>query len=156
LLSVIIIGILLFKQDIVPEFSVGPKGEDAIVDYGKINSYIDNQVNGQPKPQNGKDGTVDYSMVNAYIDQKIGAIQPRAGADGKDASPCTTTQIETGAVITCPDGSSSIISNGQNGADGKTPQLRCNTTKNRWEIRYSDDENWGLLDNKSTPCKASI
>lgn len=43
-----------------------------------------------------------------------------SGLPGADAKPCSVAQSATGAVITCPDGTSTAISNGQSitGAQG--------------------------------------
>ncbi len=81
------------------------------------------------------------------------------GINGLNGSSCSATQLETGAAIICSDGTSAVITNGQDGTDGRdgrTPQLRCNENKNRWEVRYSDEEQYTVLNNKSTPCKATI
>lgn len=45
---------------------------------------------------------------------------------------------------------------GSAGQDGKTPELRCNEDKNRWEVRYAPEENWQVLNNDETPCKGSL
>jgi len=41
------------------------------------------------------------------------------GSDGKDGSSCSVAQASNGAVITCQDGTSTLILNGTNGADGQ-------------------------------------
>lgn len=157
-LTGVIIFILLFRQTAVPTLAVGPAGKDAIVDYQKINDYIDGKIANIPPAKDGKDAVVDYKGITAYIDRKIAALpKPKDGVDGKDGlngvagkdgSSCTTIQSDSGATITCGDGSTSTITNG---ADGYI-ELRCNENKNRWEVRYSPDDNWSLLNNKATKC----
>lgn len=39
--------------------------------------------------------------------------------NGRDAAPCTVSSDATGAFITCPDGTSTFVRNGQNGVDGQ-------------------------------------
>lgn len=41
---------------------------------------------------------------------------------------------------------------GNPGQDGITPLVRCNTTKNRWEVRYGLDQAWQLLNNEKVKC----
>lgn len=33
-----------------------------------------------------------------------------------------------------------------------TPQTRCNVTKNRWEVRYGEDQAWQLMNNEKVKC----
>lgn len=42
------------------------------------------------------------------------------GVPGANAAPCNVSQQPQGALITCPDGSSSLVLNGTNGAVGAT------------------------------------
>lgn len=155
---VIMLSILVFRQSAIPKFREGPAGKDAIVNYDEIYARIDAKFSGIPFPENGKDAVVDYNLLTKYIDDKFASIpHPLPGLDGRDgedgsdgstgpAGPsCTTAQTETGSTITCPDGTSSTVDH------GRTPQIRCNETRNRWEVRY-DSGNWSILNNKSTPC----
>lgn len=41
---------------------------------------------------------------------------------------------------------------GNDGVDGKTPIIRCNTIKNRWEYKYDEDEIWQPLNNQIVKC----
>jgi hypothetical protein len=41
------------------------------------------------------------------------------GRDGQSAAPCTVSSDSTGAFITCPDGTSTFVRNGQDGIDGR-------------------------------------
>lgn len=162
ILCIIILGILLFKPDAVPQFAAGPSGsngKDAIVDYDKIYRYINDQLENQSIPQNGKDAIIDYNIINSYIDQKILSL-PKSinGVDGQNGSSCSVTQVEVGAVITCTDGSSAAIMNGQNGQvgpSGLTPDIRCNEKKNRWEIRYNLNDNYSIMGEKPVKCTTS-
>jgi len=43
---------------------------------------------------------------------------------------------------------------GDKGDDGITPEFQCNVSKNRWEIRYSEDLGWEVLN--GTPVKCTI
>ena len=42
--------------------------------------------------------------------------------------------------------------NGQDGKDGLTPMIRCNVTKNRWEVKYNTTDTWKILDNNPVKC----
>lgn len=39
--------------------------------------------------------------------------------EDKEPEPCTVEDISTGAIITCPDGSTVVINDGLNGQDGE-------------------------------------
>lgn len=71
------------------------------------------------------------------------------GINGKDAEPCTTSQRENGdTIISCPDGSSSIIpkpKDGENGQDGRSIQFRTNPETCDVEYRYEGDRVWTTL-----------
>lgn len=41
------------------------------------------------------------------------------GINGQNASPCTVESVSGGSLVTCPDGSKSIISNGSDGPIGQ-------------------------------------
>lgn len=43
---------------------------------------------------------------------------------------------------------------GDAGANGLTPEFKCNTAKNRWEVRYSQELGWEVLN--GTPVKCTI
>lgn len=36
------------------------------------------------------------------------------------------------------------------------PDFRCNTVKNRWEIKYPGDETWQILNGEVVPCVGAI
>lgn len=70
---------------------------------------------------------------------------------GAAGSSCGVQQVDNGASVTCTDGTTATIVNGTNG-ETILPRLRCNVEKNRWEIRYSEEDNWTILDNQVTAC----
>lgn len=127
-----------------------------------------------PVPTNGKDAQVDYKSIQEYIDSRIPApIQgtqgvqgaqgftgiPGISVKGDDGSSCSAQQIEGGAAITCTNGTSAIIHDGATGPQGEPGkdayiELRCNETKNRWEVRYTQDGTWEILNNNKTNCKS--
>lgn len=41
---------------------------------------------------------------------------------------------------------------GDRGEDGKTPELRCNAQKNRWEVRYGEDLGWEVPNGQPQRC----
>jgi hypothetical protein len=74
----------------------------------------------------GKDGYTPVKYVD-YFDGKDGTN----GADGKD---------------------------GANGEDGKDAyfDIRCNTNKNRWEIKYMIEESWQVLNGEAVSCTTGV
>lgn len=160
ILSGIILWVLLYKQSAVPKLTVRD-GKDAVVDYKKIENYVDNalesRVKNIPLPKDGNDADpVDYTIINQYINDRVDAIpHPKDGKDGLNGingKSCTTSQTETGAVIACEDGTSAVI---RNGTDSYI-ELRCNENRNRWEVRYAPTDNWSVLNNKSTKCTTAL
>lgn len=47
-------------------------------------------------------------------------------------------------------------SNGIDGVNGLTPELNCNETKNRWEVRYGQEYNWEVLSGIPIKCTVTI
>lgn len=41
---------------------------------------------------------------------------------------------------------------GEKGDTGLTPEIRCNTDRNRWEVKYIIDSSWQILNNKTVKC----
>lgn len=118
----------------------------------KINKSIadiQRSVDAIKQPKDGIDGHSPIKGVD-YFDGVD-------GTDGKDS--VSTHTVETKTVL------ENIIKevpvngkDGTNGLDGKTPELRCNDVKNRWEVRYIGDIGWIVLKNSSdsTPVKCVI
>lgn len=140
------------------------------VDEEKLNDYINSKVHEElekQQPKDGKDATVDYGLIYSTIDNKIASLpllqgeRGIPGINGVNGKSCTVTQTDTGALITCEDGTSAIITNGTNGTngvDGRSVELRCNSNKNRWEMRYTGETNYTVIRNSSdgTPVKCVI
>jgi len=105
----------------------------------------------------------------------IKVVQPKNGLDGKDGyTPILNKDYfnglngENGQSIKGEKGDTGVkgdagkdaitpvkgidYNDGQDGVDGRTPIIRCNTTKNRWEYRYSEDDNWTPLNNQIVKC----
>lgn len=40
--------------------------------------------------------------------------------------------------------------------DGLTPIIQCNEEKNRWEVKYKEEDNWQLLNGKKTKCTVEV
>ncbi len=151
ILSAIILFFVVFNQKVIPDLKNGINGKDAVVDYAQLEKYIDDSLTNKfqqlPPPVNGHDAApVNYDLINAYIEAKVAALPKPTngvnGANGTNGTSCTVAQTELGAVITCQDGTSAVITNGQ---DGKSPIIRCNTNKNRLEMQYAGDTNWAVV-----------
>lgn len=108
-------------------------------------SYIEAKVSEEiekiEKPRDGVDGTDGYTPQK-YVDYFDG----KDGVDGQDG---TDGINGTNGV----DGSNGA--DGADGEDGATPSIRCNATKDRWEVRYSIDESWQLLNGEVVKCLGS-
>lgn len=79
----------------------------------------------QPVPKDGKDGS--------------------NGQNGKDG-----TNGEKGEKGDKGDKGDSV--KGDTGANGLTPEFRCNIAKNRWEVRYGSDLGWEIPNNVPSKC----
>lgn len=90
--------------------------------------------------KNGKDGYTPIKGID-YIDGKDG-ITPIKGKDyfdGKDGSDGIGQKGDPGEK-------------GKDGSNGLTPELRCNTQKNRWEVKYESSESWRVLGEEPVRC----
>lgn len=106
-----------------------------------------------PKPKDGKDASLDdiRSMVREYLT----ANPPKDGTNGLNGKAATYDQVKqaVGEYMRdnpVKDGINGI--SGMDGLNGKTPQLRCNIEKNRWEIRFDEAEKWQLLNGEKIKC----
>jgi len=91
--------------------------------------------------------------VTEIQNEKNTLVQPKDGAKGdKGDKGDTGEQGEKGDSITGATGEKG--DKGDQGDAGLTPELRCNTNKNRWEVRYSPDLGWEVLN--GTPVKCTI
>lgn len=97
-----------------------------------------------------KDGYTPIKGVD-YID----GITPVKGKDyqdgisivGKDGNDSVSTQKETTIIQQVP-------VNGKDGTDGLTPSMRCNKSKDRWEVKYGAELSWKVvLDEDDLPSK---
>lgn len=66
-----------------------------------------------------------FSCMHQVDYNRPGIVGPKGetgapGQDGRDGQSCTVTQVANGALISCPDGTSTAILNGTPGADGQT------------------------------------
>lgn len=97
--------------------------------------YIEARVSEEiEKIERPRDGTNGYTPVKDvdYFDGRDGQ-DGADGADGEDGAPGKS---------------------GEKGEDGKDAyfEIRCNTEKNRWEVLYSVEENWQVLNGEPIPC----
>lgn len=107
----------------------------------KIKSAINEVSKNIKVPDDG------YTPVKGidYVDGKDGVN----GRNGKDS--LSTHILEKETVI------KEVPVNGKDGIDGKTPILRCNDKKNRWEVSYNLDTMWTILrDTNNNPVKCII
>lgn len=93
--------------------SRGPTGPAAVVDYQKIESYVDTKFDQLPVPKDGKDGTNGHDGQNG-IHGKDG-YTPVKGVDYFD---------------------------GTNGINGADPQMQCNVETKLLEWKLVTEEFW--------------
>lgn len=114
---------------------------------------IHSEVSNIPRPVDGVDGknaTPEQisQAVNTYMAQNP-VKNGKDGTDGTNGQNATNTQVQqaVNSYLTA-----NPVKNGKDGLNGNTPQLRCNILKNRWEVRYSDDDNWQALNGDIVKC----
>lgn len=108
--------------------------------------------------------------INQHIDQvqnSIGLLKPKDGytpkkgvdyfdgVNGQDGTNATDEQVQRAVdsyMQSHPVSNGVNGNDGVNGSDGLTPTIRCNTLKNRWEVKYSDTGAWKLLNNQVVKC----
>jgi len=124
-----------------------------------IKNEIDSKLENIPVPKDGKDATpeqIEQAVANYLVRNPV-----ENGQNGKDGKSATDQQVQqavgnymaSNPIKNGVDGTNGKDGqDGSSGADGKTPQIQCDTIKNRWEVRYSDDENWQLLNGQSVKC----
>jgi len=109
-----------------------------------------------PAAKDGKDATID--QVNQSVSQYLTSNPVKNGIDGKSVTDTQVQNAVNNYMAQHPvasgtngkDGDNGV--DGTNGQDGSTPQIRCNTVANRWEVRYSTDQNWQLLNGQLVRC----
>lgn len=93
---------------------------------------------------NPKDGYTPKKGID-YFD----GINGKDGLDGKNATDEQVQNAVNNYMLAHP------ITNGtdgSNGVNGLTPDIRCNSVKNRWEVRYEGTTLWKILDNDPVKC----
>lgn len=114
---------------------------------------------GGPQGQQGPSGIVGQQGIQGPIG--LQGIQGTAGVQGVQG--VQGEKGDTGDIGPVgPQGPQGDLgpqgTPGQDGADGKTPQIRCDTERNEWEIRYSDNDNWQVMNDENgnpTPCEGN-
>lgn len=113
----------------------------------KIKSSIDSL---KKEKYTAKDGYTPQKGID-YFDGKDG-IDARNGRDGRDSISVNTIEKETIVKEIAVNGN-----NGNNGRDGITPYIRCNSSKNRWEVSYNNMESYQVIkDTDDNPVRCII
>lgn len=123
-----------------------------------IENAVQQQLNSSmPKdgytPIKGKDYfdgvSVTPSQIQKSVDKWLADNPPKDGkngadgSDGDDAQPITDEQIDRSVE-------KYMKKNPPHG--GLTPIIRCNEEKNRWEVKYSQEDTWQLLGGTRIVC----
>lgn len=78
--------------------------------------------------------------VDGYTPVKnVDYFDGKDGKDGKDSVSTHTIERE-------------VIVKELPAPAAPVPELRCNVAKNRWEMRYTGDESWKVLNDEPVPC----
>lgn len=82
------------------------------------------------------------------------AQPPKDGKDGEKGEKGDKGDSVTGATGSKGDkgDKGDVGDTGATGSNGLTPEIRCNTTKNRWEVRYSPELGWEVVNGTPTKC----
>lgn len=93
-----------------------------------------------PTPKNGLDGYTPVKGVDYF--------------DGINGLNATDEQVQKAVNVWFEKNPLQVVQpkDGSDGMNGITPQIKCNTTKNRWEVRYGEDQSWQLLNNEKVKC----
>lgn len=152
LMTFVLAFLVLFKQTSIPKLLEGEKGqpgESATQEQidKSVSDYFDKNPIRQPVDGNDAPAITDERLASIVADYMLAnPVKPgQDGEDGAKGSSCTTVPQDTGALILCEDGTSAVITNGKYGQDGRTPVLRCNENKNRWEVQYIGTEGWTVV-----------
>lgn len=108
-------------------------------------SNLQNKINSIPNNEGLKDGYTPVKGID-YFDGNNGkdgyAIN---GIDGKDSKSTHILEKETIIKeVPIP------------GPPGLTPEIQCNTLKNRWEIRFGIDSNYQLMGTEPVKCDMGL
>lgn len=96
------------------------------------NLYVEVRLKNALQSIEVKDG---YTPIKD-IDYKDGidGLNGRDGVNGKDGKDSLSTHTIETIIKEVP----------VNGEDGKTSETRCNESRNRWEVKYSDSDSWQI------------
>jgi len=128
------------------------------VDYAKINQSIDARVAEKIKalnitqPKDGKDSVSTVEKTTETVIKET-AVKGDQGVKGNTGDSAYDIAVKNGYEGTIKDWLISL--KGNSGLDGLTPIIRCNTTKNRWEVRYTITDSWKALNNEVVKCTSN-
>lgn len=133
----LIIFILLFLLSLINFLTIYIISNNQDKLRNELNNSIISEIGGIRLPRDGKDGVDGRDGKDGYT--PIKGKDYNDGTNGNDGLGIKGDKGDTGET-------------GAAGKDGLTPQIRCNTKKNQWEVRYSDTDNWSLLNNERVKC----
>lgn len=114
---------------------------------------VHSEISSIPIPRDGVDGkNASPEQIEQAVNKYLAQNPTKNGTDGtngKDGQNATDTQVQQAVNSYLK---ANPVKNGKDGLNGNTPQLRCNALKNRWEVRYSDDDNWQVLNGEIVKC----
>jgi len=128
----------------------------ALTDPNRFKSTIEEGVKSQmdaielPQPKDGKDASLE--QIRAAVNEYMLANKPQDGKDGQNATDAQIQQAVNNYMAAHPVAVPKDGRDGADGKEGKTPQLRCNVEKNRWEVRFGEDLTWQILNGEKVKC----
>lgn len=159
LVFVVVVFIILTSASIIhsyidpksrsfPQIAQGPKGErgePAKVDQVQLVNLIKDQVK-QEISQNAppRDGTDGLPGVNGAGINGQNGQHGVSGRDGQNGQSAYDLWVQQGNIGTTVDFLTTL--HGENGVDGKTPEIRMNPTTGQAEFRFAGDRLWTVME----------
>jgi len=117
-----------------------------------ISSQVHSEISNIPTPTNGTDGkNATPEQISHAVSTYLAQNPIKNGSNGTNGSNATDEQVQQ-AVNNYLIANPIKNTDGKDGIDGKTPQIQCNLLKNRWEVKYSETDNWQVLNGQIVKC----
>lgn len=122
-----------------------------------VTSQIHTELNDVPKPKDGINGeNATPQQISQAVDSYMAKNPVKNGQNGTNGQNVTEQQVQQAVDNYFANNPVKNGHDGTIGLDGKTPQIRCNTVRNRWEVRYSDTDNWQSLNGQDIKCTIDL
>lgn len=120
-----------------------------VIGLSLVNIFL--TVNSSIEQKNHINQRVEDAIKSIQMPKAINGINGMDGKDGKDSLSTHTVNTVIKQTIT-KETIQEKGDKGEKGSDGLTPILRCNESKNRWEVKYTNTETWAILGDIPVKC----